>query len=87
LTFSSGAPNELKELKSILDLFLKATGMQINPRKSQMSVEGMDRQERVHLQALFPFQYSSMDTTFKYLGFWLKPGAYKKRGLEFQMAL
>eukprot|EP00253_Pinus_taeda_P030159 PITA_30159 len=30
LIFSNGSPDELKELKSIFDIFLKATGMQIN---------------------------------------------------------
>lgn len=46
----------------------------------------MDRQERIHLQALFPFQYSSMDSTFKYLGFWLKPKAYKKEDWNWLIA-
>eukprot|EP00253_Pinus_taeda_P019465 PITA_19465 len=38
LIFSNGSLNELKELKSIFDLFMKATSMQINPRKSQIKV-------------------------------------------------
>lgn len=46
LVFSSGNSNEIKELKNIFDLFLKATGMQINFRKSQLILEGLNRQEK-----------------------------------------
>eukprot|EP00253_Pinus_taeda_P008342 PITA_08342 len=78
LIFSNGSYNELKELRCILDLFLKATGMQINSRKSQVSVADIDRRERTTLLNLFPFQYQPLDSPLKYLGFWLKLTAYKK---------
>eukprot|EP00253_Pinus_taeda_P003487 PITA_03487 len=41
LIFSNGSYNELKEFKSIFDLFLKATGMQINSGKSQVCVAAL----------------------------------------------
>jgi len=78
LIFSNGSLNELKELKSIFDLFLKATGMQINSRKSQVCVADFGRRERTLMENLFPFHPQDMDYPFKYLGFWLKPAAYKK---------
>eukprot|EP00253_Pinus_taeda_P010189 PITA_10189 len=79
LVFTNGESNEIKELKNILDLFLKATGMQIKSRKSQLIMEGLARQERAQMQLYFPYQTSNMESPFKYLGFWLKPNAYKKR--------
>eukprot|EP00253_Pinus_taeda_P026386 PITA_26386 len=36
LLFSNGNMTEIKELKNILELFMKATGMQVNYRKSQL---------------------------------------------------
>eukprot|EP00253_Pinus_taeda_P031667 PITA_31667 len=55
LIFSNGSYNELKEFKSIFDLFLKATGMQINSRKSQVCVADFDRRESSMMTNLFPF--------------------------------
>lgn len=43
LVFTNGSTNELKDLKNIFELFLKAIGMQINPRKSQIIEEGLNR--------------------------------------------
>eukprot|EP00253_Pinus_taeda_P005371 PITA_05371 len=86
LIFSNGSYNELKELKCILDLFLKATGMQINSRKSQVSVADIDRRERTTLLNLFPFHYQPLDSPLKYLGFWLKPTAYKKEDWNWLIA-
>jgi len=86
LIFTNGESNEIKELKIILDLFLKATGMQINSRKSQLIVAGVVRQERAQLQSLFPFQPSTLEHPFKYLGFWLKLNAYKKEDWNWLIA-
>eukprot|EP00253_Pinus_taeda_P022819 PITA_22819 len=79
LAFSSGNMNKIKELKNILDLFVKATGVQINFRKYQLILEGLNRQEKAQISSFFPFDIHSMETPFKYLGFWLKPNAYKKK--------
>lgn len=78
LVFTNGDSNEIKELKNILDLFLKATGMQINSRKSQLIVEVLNRQEKAQIFSIFPYDTSNMESPFKCLGFWLKPNAYKK---------
>eukprot|EP00253_Pinus_taeda_P008403 PITA_08403 len=43
LLFSNGNMTEIKELKKILELFMKATGMLMNYRKSQLILEGFNR--------------------------------------------
>eukprot|EP00253_Pinus_taeda_P018931 PITA_18931 len=43
LLFSNGNISEIKELKRILELFMKATGMQVNYRKSQLILKGFNR--------------------------------------------
>jgi len=86
LIFSNGSFNELKEFKSTLDLFLKATGMQINSGKSQVCVAGFGRRERTLMANLFPFQLQDLESPFKYLGFWLKPVAYKKEDWNWLIA-
>eukprot|EP00253_Pinus_taeda_P013921 PITA_13921 len=55
LIFSNGSYNELKEFKNIFDLFMKATGMQINSGKSQVCVAGYNRRECTLMSTLFPF--------------------------------
>eukprot|EP00253_Pinus_taeda_P036400 PITA_36400 len=79
LLFTNGNLNELRELKIIFDLFMKATGMQINFNKSQLIMEGFSRLECAKISAILPFEAINMETPFKYLGFWLKPNSYKNR--------
>eukprot|EP00253_Pinus_taeda_P036198 PITA_36198 len=86
LIFSNGSHNELKELKDIFDLFMKASGMLINSGKSQVCVAGFNRRECNAMTNLFPFQTQSLDSSFKYLGFWLKPDAYKKEDWNWLIA-
>eukprot|EP00253_Pinus_taeda_P017008 PITA_17008 len=86
LIFSNGSHNELKELKSIFELFMKATGMQINSGKSQVCVAGFNRRECTLMTNLFPFHIQPLDSSFKYLGFWLKPDAYKKEDWHWLIA-
>lgn len=86
LLFSSGNINEIKEIKIILDLFLKATGLQINDRKSQLIFEGFSRQEEILIASYLPFGTCNMEQPFKYLGFWLKPSSYKKQDWNWLVA-
>eukprot|EP00253_Pinus_taeda_P009549 PITA_09549 len=65
LIFTNTKHIEIKELKSILDLFLKATGMQINHRKSQLIMTGLAVQERGRLHSVLPFQPSTLELPFK----------------------
>lgn len=86
LLFTNGNLNELIELKIILDLFLKATGLQINSRKSQLILEGFNRQEESLILSYLPFEINKMDRPFKYLGFWLKPSSYRKQDWNWLVA-
>jgi len=86
LLFTNGSANELVEIKGILDLFLKATGMQINFNKSQISMANMGRRESLLIQNLFPVHIQQLESPFKYLGFWLKPTAYKKEDWNWLIA-
>jgi len=52
--------------------------MQINSRKSQIIEEGLNRQEKAQINSFFPYEMCNMESPFKYLGFWLKPNAYRK---------
>jgi len=45
LLFSNGSLTEFKKIKEILELFMKETGMEVNYRKSQLIMEGLNRQE------------------------------------------
>eukprot|EP00253_Pinus_taeda_P001986 PITA_01986 len=86
LIFTNGSSNEIKDYKSIFDLFMKATGMQINTIKSQICVADLDRRERDRISNLFTFPLQPLDTPFKYLGFWLKLVAYKKEDWHWLIA-
>eukprot|EP00253_Pinus_taeda_P018177 PITA_18177 len=86
LLFTNGNLNEIRELKNILDLFMKATGMQINYRKSQLITEGLNRLEKNQISSLLPFDVLSMENPFKYLGFLLKPNAYRKQDWNWLVA-
>eukprot|EP00253_Pinus_taeda_P033361 PITA_33361 len=86
LLFTNGSLNEVKELKNILDLFMKATRMQINLKKSHFILEGFSRNECSQITAILPFDVHTMDSPFKYLGFWLKPNSYKKQDWNWLVA-
>eukprot|EP00253_Pinus_taeda_P008007 PITA_08007 len=78
LIFTNGSVPEMKEYKSIFDHFMKAKGMQINSRKSQVCVSSFNRRECSRISNLFPYQMQPLESPIKYLGFWLKPDSYKK---------
>eukprot|EP00253_Pinus_taeda_P024814 PITA_24814 len=60
--------------------------MQINHRKSQLIMTGLVVQERGRLHSVLPFQPSTLELPFKYLGFWLKPNDYKKEDWNWLIA-
>jgi len=61
-----------------MDLFCKATGMEINMEKSMMTVWGIFEQEKNHIAQLSPFKMTNLEQNMKYIGFFLKPNEYKK---------
>jgi hypothetical protein len=78
LIFCSGLRGDAEKLSSILDLFSRATGMQINNSKSTLSTHLMDPEEVIFYKGLFPFVEKPLDEGLKYLGFHLKPNFYTK---------
>jgi len=78
LIFCSGSRRDAETLKSILNLFSKATGMEFNSRKSTISSCLLSDGEIARLKSFFPFETKSIDEGLKYLGFNLKPNCYKK---------
>lgn len=78
LLFCNGSREDVFQLKSFMELFLKATGMSINSQNSSIIHEGL---LGVDLQIIFislPFVVLPMGGSLKYLGFYLKLNSYKK---------
>ena len=79
LIFCSGSKGESKVLKEILDLFSKATGMEINAGKSSLTTHMLRPKEESELLRLFPFSSAGLEVGLKYLGFSLKANNYRKQ--------
>ena len=72
MIFCSGDRRDTRVLKEILDLFSKATGMEINVEKSTLTTHLLGPEEELELLETFPFNNSGLDVGIKYLGFSLK---------------
>jgi len=79
LIFCSGTRGESKILRDMLDLFSKATGMDINVGKSSLISHRLSPREVEDITGHFPFTHSGMDEGLKYLGFYLKANLYQSR--------
>jgi len=79
LIFCSGCRRESRVLKEILELFSKATGMEINAGKSTLTTNLLRPFEEDELLRLFPYNTAGLDEGLKYLGFSLKSNLYLKR--------
>lgn len=71
LIFCSGLSGDAEKLSSILDLFGRATRMQINAQKSTLSAHLMDDEELECYKGHFSFNQKTFDDGLKYLGFHL----------------
>eukprot|EP00253_Pinus_taeda_P019452 PITA_19452 len=77
IMFSNGSLEDCKTIKRILDLFLKAIGLCINERKSSLTSSGLS-EDMVHsVKMVLNFDVKTLEDTFKYLGFLLKPDNYR----------
>jgi len=65
-------------LKNILNLFLKATGVEINEGKLSLKTNMLTEEENLSFRKHFPFEEKKLDDGLKYLGFLLKPNDYMK---------
>jgi hypothetical protein len=77
MIFGACKVQEFQILKSILDLFCSATGMQINMKKSNMLTCALEDELLVQSDAWLPFKRENIDIEIKYLGFKLKPWNYR----------
>lgn len=78
LLFCDGSRRDAVKLIEILDQFCRATGMEVNGRKSSVSCCNLMDQEVESYQNLFHFSLITFETGFKYLGFHLKLNNYGK---------
>ena len=79
LIFCIGSMRDTNTLQDILELFSKATRMEINERKSTLTSHLLSAKENWPLNKVFPFSTSGIDEGLKYLGFCLKPNDYRKQ--------
>lgn len=77
LLFGGGGWKEWRHISDIIYLFCKASGMEVNSKKSCfIAPEGVvDHQ----INDLLPFPKVALDDGFTYLGFSLKPNGYGKK--------
>ena len=69
LILCTGMVRDTNNLQEILDLFSKATRMEINSRKSTLSAHLLRVKEMHELSRIFPFNLEGIDVGLKYLGF------------------
>ena len=69
LIFCIGMVRDTNNLQEILDLFSKATRMEINSRKSTLSAHLLRVKEMHELNRIFPFNLARLDSGLKYVGF------------------
>jgi hypothetical protein len=77
----------MQKIYAILDLFGRATRMQINGKKSTLSPNLMEEEEINTYKELFPFEFIPFDAGLKYLGFHLRPPMQKKMTSAFTIGL
>jgi hypothetical protein len=75
--FGRGNLREQSYLKSILDLFCKATRLEINMNKYCILTNGLSDDLLRRLEKLFPMKIEPLNVGVKYLGFYLKLNGYK----------
>ena len=78
LIFCSGSVRDSNTIQDIMELFSKATGMEINSRKSTLTLHLLRAEEVQVFRRIFPFYLEGLDVEMKYLGFCLKPNDYQK---------
>jgi hypothetical protein len=77
MIFGQGSSKEMKSIKKILDIYCKATVMEVNMTKSLMLFNVLEEEVKMQVLNLFPMNYVELDQGVKYLGFKLKPNDYK----------
>lgn len=79
LILCSSSVRDAVTLGGILDLFSKATGMEVNVVKSSITYQFLREEERREFERIFPYNSVGLADGLTYLGFHLKPNDYRKQ--------
>jgi hypothetical protein len=79
LLLSNGSESEGKVFQDILQLYCKASGMEVNVLKSAVGFMELREEVVARLQEAFPFAPLYYWGGFKYLGLILKPNGSSRR--------
>jgi hypothetical protein len=74
--FRDGTSQELRSLRTILDLYCKATVTELNLTKSRMLSNCISMDISNQIKDIVPITCIEFEQGFKYLGFYLKPNKY-----------
>jgi hypothetical protein len=77
LIISKASPDEWQEIKNILSIFCRASGLMINWSKSIFYFSKFNGDALENLKGIFPHCFEELDKGFHYLGYVLKADAYK----------
>eukprot|EP00253_Pinus_taeda_P008500 PITA_08500 len=77
LILLDGSVQDTITFSRILDLFSKATGMEVNRAKSSITISGTSVNESISTSTAFPYNTQPLERGLKYLGYWLKPTNHK----------
>lgn len=75
LILLDGSIQDTTAFSHLLDLFSKATGMEVNRLKSSITMVGTTVNESHVATTAFPYSPQPLDRGIKYLGYWLKPSS------------
>jgi hypothetical protein len=68
---------EWKEIAGILETFVSSTGLEINIANSSFHFASIDENSLAPFRDLFPYNFFTLDASFRYLGYFLKSSFYK----------
>jgi hypothetical protein len=74
-----GSIGELVELNSVLELYCRASGMEIKFDKYSIIFHNWSEGELRQVERLVPAPRRRLEEGFKYLGFFLKPNNYQSK--------
>jgi len=79
LIMAKASIGEWQEIKRVLDVFCRASGLKINENKTTFLQHGVQQQDLEILQANFHFNFVDLSSGFRYLGYFLKIDRYKTK--------
>lgn len=77
LVMSNADPLEWKVIVDILQAYCQVSGLCINTLKTTVHYWGLKEAELSPLKDILPFTFADWNASFKYLGYYLKPGSSK----------